>query len=114
MEDHLKKLREEDGVASGDEEEGDEAAWDGWDVGEDSSDESSDGWVSVESDGEDLEISDSEDEDGKSKSKRKANGKKKAGEDEEHEVEEAPAEPARVSSLATSKVGHPSCCLSRR
>lgn len=105
LEDHLKQLREEDGV-EGNVEEDDEAAWEGWDVEEDSSDESSDGWVEVESDSEEIEISDSEDEGDKKKSKAK--GKKKAEEDamdeDEHPAEPEPAEPARVSSLATTKV----------
>lgn len=84
----------------------DEAAWEGWDVEDDSSDESEDGWISVEEDGKDLDISDSEDEDGKSKNKSK--GKKKAQDEEDDEKaedeEQPPAEPARVSSLATTKV----------
>lgn len=106
MEDHYKRLREEDGIESGGEEESDdEAAWEGWDVESDSS-ESEEGWIDVESDGDDdLDISDSEDESDK---KSKAKGKKKAeeDEDEDEDVEMAPEvkEPARVSSLATTKV----------
>lgn len=63
LEDHLSKLREEEGILLEDED--DDAAWEGWD--EDSSDSSSEseGWVDVEDDGEDLVISDSEDEDTK-------------------------------------------------
>ncbi|KAI0637296.1 actin cytoskeleton organization and cell cycle progression protein [Trametes polyzona] len=108
LEDHLKKLREEDGAASGAEDEDDEAAWEGWDV-ESDSDESSDGWISVASDSDnDLEISDSEDEDDKRKKKK---GKGKAAEEEdsdeekEAEKEETAAEAAqRISSLATTKI----------
>ncbi|KAI0332066.1 actin cytoskeleton organization and cell cycle progression protein [Cubamyces sp. BRFM 1775] len=113
LEDHLKKLREEEGVASGDEEEDDEAAWEGWEV-ESESEESSDGWISVDSDTEsDLEISDSEDED--DKRKKKGKGKAKAGQeddggkDEGDEKEGAAQETAeeaakRISSLATTKI----------
>ncbi|KAI0653204.1 actin cytoskeleton organization and cell cycle progression protein [Cubamyces menziesii] len=113
LEDHLKKLREEEGVASGEEDEDDEAAWEGWEV-ESESEESSDGWISVDSDtDEDLEISDSEDED--DKRKKKGKGKAKAGQgdeeekDEENEKEGAAQETAeeavkRISSLATTKI----------
>ena len=48
-------------MATGDEED-DEGAWEGWDVESDSSEESADGWISVDSDSDDLEVSDSEDE----------------------------------------------------
>ncbi|KAL1947505.1 hypothetical protein VTO73DRAFT_13229 [Trametes versicolor] len=113
LEDHLKKLREEDGIVSGDEDEDETAAWEGWDV-ESDSDESSDGWISVESDGDDdLDISDSEDE-GDNKRKKKKKGKGKAedemeeddGDGEEASKDEAPEEDAvqRISSLATTKI----------
>ena len=109
LEDHLKKLREEDGAASGDDNEDDEAAWEGWDVETDSSEESSDGWISVDSDSDsDLEISDSEDE-GDKKAKRKGKGKAKDAEeesdDEEGEEKQETAEEAvkRISTLATTK-----------
>jgi protein SDA1 len=63
-----RKKREAAGLdpdASGDEE--DEAEnWKNWDVESDDSDDSG-GWINVESDGEDINISDSEDEDKKSK-----------------------------------------------
>ncbi|TFK93178.1 SDA1-domain-containing protein [Polyporus arcularius HHB13444] len=112
LEDHLKKLREEDGVASGVEDEDDEAAWDGWDVESDSDEESSDGWQEVDSDSDgDLEISDSEDEDGKPSKKSKGKGKAKAKDDdddmevEEGKEQENPEEAAnRISTLATTKI----------
>ncbi len=112
LEDHLKKLREEDGVASGVEDEDDEAAWEGWDVESDSDEESSDGWQEVDSDSDgDLEISDSEDEDGKPSKKSKGKGKAKAKDDdddmevEESKEQENPEEAAnRISTLATTKV----------
>ncbi|KAI0713306.1 actin cytoskeleton organization and cell cycle progression protein [Earliella scabrosa] len=110
LEDHLKKLREEDGAASGDDNEDDEAAWEGWDVETDSSEESSDGWISVDSDSDsDLEISDSEDE-GDRKAKRKGKGKSKDAEEEsdneEGEEKQETAEEAvkRISTLATTKI----------
>ncbi|KAI6043102.1 SDA1-domain-containing protein [Pisolithus marmoratus] len=64
LEDHLRKLREEEtGKVEEPEAEDDEAAWEGWDVETDSeSDSESEGWIDVESDGDDLEMSDSEDE----------------------------------------------------
>ncbi|KIM57659.1 hypothetical protein SCLCIDRAFT_1219350 [Scleroderma citrinum Foug A] len=64
LEGHLKKLREEEtGIVDSENEDEDEAAWEGWDVETDSeSDSESEGWIDVESDSEDLEVSDSEDE----------------------------------------------------
>ncbi|OSX64728.1 hypothetical protein POSPLADRAFT_1064899 [Postia placenta MAD-698-R-SB12] len=105
LEDHLKALRAEEGIASGDENEDDEAAWEGWDVESSEDSDDSGGWMDVESDGEDLEISDSEDEG----EKRPAKGKGKADVDADAEstqdptpVEEAAAN--RISSLATTKI----------
>ena len=100
LEDHLKKLREEDGIEV-DEEEDDVAAWEGWDVESDSSEESEDGWIPVEPDGEDLDISDSEDEDDK---RKKAKGKNGDNDGEDEDEKPAEAEPARVSMMATTKV----------
>ena len=89
----MKKLREEEGVELADED-NDEAGWEGWDVESDSSEESSDGWIDVESDGdEDLEISDSEDE-GPSKEKIA----------EQSNAEDDVPDITRVSTLATTKV----------
>ncbi|KAA1473975.1 SDA1-domain-containing protein [Dentipellis sp. KUC8613] len=85
LEDHLAALREEDGVAEG--EEVDE--WDGWDVESNSSEESSDsgGWINVDSDGDDnIDVSDSDDE-----------AEKKA-------EEEKAEEPSLPSTLATTKI----------
>lgn len=104
MEDHLKQLRAEEGIESGDENEDDEGAWEGWDLESDSSDSSSDSgeWINVSSDGEDhISMSDSEDEDDKKSSKGK--GMEKA--DGEEEVQDTATEPEvnRISSLATTK-----------
>lgn len=108
LEDHLKRLREEEGAPDAEMEEDDEAAWDGWDVESDSSDdESSDGWIDVESDGEDnLEVSDSEDE-GDSKKDNNGERKEKVMDvDKEDDGDEVPAllDPSRISTLATTKV----------
>ncbi|KAF9452794.1 SDA1-domain-containing protein [Macrolepiota fuliginosa MF-IS2] len=61
LEDHLSKLREEDGVSLDDED--DENAWEGWDEDSSESGSESEGWVDVEDDNNELVISDSEDED---------------------------------------------------
>ncbi|KAF2396418.1 SDA1-domain-containing protein [Trichodelitschia bisporula] len=63
------KKREEKGLATDDEDseeeqeekEDEEAGWNNWDAESDASDDSG-GWIDVESDGPDIEISDSEDE----------------------------------------------------
>ncbi|KAF8921593.1 SDA1-domain-containing protein [Mucidula mucida] len=85
LEDHFQQLRKEDGEDVDPEAEED---WGNWDVESDDSDSSSesDGWIDVEDDGKDLEVSDSEDEDDADK--------KDAPE------EEAP----RISTLATTKI----------
>lgn len=90
MEDHLKQLREEDGL----EDEDDEAGWDNWDVESDSSEDSdeSGGWIDVDDNKEDLDISDSEDE------------KNVVSKDKEPDKEDDPDPSTRVSSLATTKV----------
>ncbi|KAG6850477.1 hypothetical protein H0H93_012898 [Arthromyces matolae] len=81
LEDHLQRLRDEEGVVLGDNEE-DESVWEGWDVESDSSDSESDSdeeWHNVSDDDHDIVISDSEDE-----------AKSDA--------------PARISTLATTKI----------
>lgn len=93
LEDHLQKLRDEDGITMNDDND-DEAAWQGWDVESDSSDESeSEGWIDVEDNNETLNISDSEDE-----------GDKVKGTQDSGEV---PASSSRISTLATTKVSSP-------
>jgi hypothetical protein len=90
LEDHLQKLRDEDGIMMNDDDD-DEAAWQGWDIESDSSDESeSEGWIDVEDNNETLNISDSEDEGDKVK------GAQDGG--------EVPVRSSRISSLATTKV----------
>lgn len=77
-------------MANKQEEDDDEAAWQDWDVEseEGSSDDESDGWINVGSEGEDdIDISDSEDENDKKKKKKGLN-KKKSEEEENDESEE--------------------------
>jgi protein SDA1 len=86
--------------------EDDGAAWEGWDVESNSSDDSDDSgsWNNVESDGEEaFDVSDSDDESPKrtDKGKGKAIGQQSGKEKEDVEMkDEAP----RVSTLATTKV----------
>lgn len=82
-----------------DEGEDDEAAWKGWDVETDSSDESgSEGWISVDDGNDDLELSDSDDEGEKlSKAEKK--------DMEDGKVMDTTSDPQlRTSALATTKV----------
>ena len=100
-------------MATGDEED-DEGAWEGWDVESDSSEESADGWISVDSDSDDLEVSDSEDEGEKANKKsKKEKGKQKAPDEDSdaemgenaQQTEETPEDAVkRISTLATTKV----------
>lgn len=82
---------------------GDDAAWEGWDVESDSSSDS-EGWHDVSSDEGDIVISDSDDDRPKSKGKKV----QLAEEDEDLKPEDAatPAatEVSLVSNLATTKV----------
>ena len=90
-----------------------DAGWEGWDVESDSDEESSDGWVGVSSDEEDLEISDSEDEKG---TRRQRKGKDKRPDDSDDEDQdqkmealgevatEVTSELKKESILATQKV----------
>ncbi|KAF8509431.1 SDA1-domain-containing protein [Hysterangium stoloniferum] len=104
LEDHLEKMRTEGGEGVNEEDE--EAAWEGWEVASDSSnsDSESDGWINVESDGDDLEITDSEDESPK-KGNRKNSAKDDATDDEKDGSKLTAAEEiTRVSTLATTKI----------
>lgn len=93
LEDHLKKLREEE---TG-EIEDDEAGWENWEAETDSSESESEGWIDVSSEGEDIEMSDSEDEKETSSAQARDKAKDEAGKDTE-------AQDNRVSTLATTKV----------
>ena len=84
-----------------------EAAWEGWDVESNSSDDSDDSrsWHDVESDGEEaFDVSDIDDESPKGADKvtGKAKGRQEGAEKEDVEMtDEAP----RASTLVTTKVG---------
>ncbi|KAK4505173.1 hypothetical protein PRZ48_003136 [Zasmidium cellare] len=111
----LEKWREEQGIGSDE----DEEAWKNWDAESDDS-MSSGGWINVESDGEEIDISDSEDEKDKKASKKKA--AKEAEKENEEGEEKADAEKAsrataslepeaavrreeaRISKLATTRI----------
>ncbi|KAK5128738.1 hypothetical protein LTR85_000071 [Meristemomyces frigidus] len=124
----LEKWKEEQGQEGSEDE---AAGWDNWDARSDSS-ESSGGWVNVESEGEEIDISDSEDEREKGAEKKrkmenarvkKAVGKENVDEDDKP-AEKTPAkleasqrataslepaaalkrEEARVSTLATTRI----------
>ncbi|KAF9228628.1 protein required for actin cytoskeleton organization and cell cycle progression [Gyrodon lividus] len=96
LEDHLKKLREEE---TGEIDEDDEAGWQEWDAETDTSESDSEGWIDVGSDGEDLEVSDSEDEKTGTAAK---SGEKDTGLDAERK--DTQAEDSRISTLATTKI----------
>lgn len=107
----LEKWREEQGIG----EDEDEEAWRRWEAESDDS-ESSGGWVQVESDGEDINISDSEDE----KAAPKTNNAKIGNDEHEDEKAEKPdgrntaslepeaaaerQELSRLSTLATTHI----------
>lgn len=111
----LEKWKEEQGL---DEEEDEVKGWENWDAESDDS-ESSGGWINVESDGEDIEVSDSEDE----KEKEFKGLKKKMAEAQAEEKENINArdgernattspepevvlakEEFRISNLATTRI----------
>lgn len=108
----LEKWREEQGIGSDD----DEEAWRRWEAESDDS-ESSGGWVNVESDGEDIVVSDSEDE---KPAAKKAKADKQNDAEAADDVDDNPdkaretasVEPAvalqreemRVSKLATTRI----------
>ncbi|KAF7194804.1 Protein SDA1 [Pseudocercospora fuligena] len=109
----LEKWREEQGIGENE----DEEAWRRWEAESDDS-ESSGGWINVESDGEDINISDSEDEKPEQKKKtEKAANKENGDAPQEDEAQTegrntASLEPeaairreeARLSKLATTHI----------
>ncbi|CUA77184.1 Protein sda1 [Schizosaccharomyces pombe 972h-] [Rhizoctonia solani] len=106
LEDHLesKNTRTSDaGSGTGSDS---EDGWEGWDVESDSDESSSasEGWIDVESDGEELDISDSDDEKDvmcKKKDKQEPDGE---GDEEFGPDSEQKPEEARTSTLATTKI----------
>lgn len=94
LEDHLQKEKED--LNGEPHEEDDEKAWVGWEIESDASDDSSseeEAWINVDDDENPLEISDSEDEKDATKPSK-----------EEEDAMITQAAPARVSTLATTKV----------
>lgn len=80
-------------------EEDEEAGWSKWDLEEDD-DSDEEGWINVESDGEEINISDSEDEDKKPKAK-----KQKTDANAPKDTEDTPKDPvAEFSKLATTRI----------
>lgn len=80
----------------------DEDDWKAWEVEEDDSDDSG-GWIEVESDGEDINISDSEDESGPAAKKAKLDGVSTTS-TPAPTSSDAVAEANRISTLATTRI----------
>lgn len=105
----LEKWKEEQGINSENEAEDEEAGWNNWDAESDDSDDG-EGWINVESDGEDIDISDSEDEREKKKAKAKAASGSADGEDAskateaKENAEALKEEENRISKLATTRI----------
>jgi len=89
--------------AEEDDEDDEDDAWAKWEVEDDSSDdEDGAGWINVESDGEDINISDSEDEGESTKQKKKV---KLSGDGKDEETKpEAVKTEKKLSVLATTKI----------
>ncbi|ORY01662.1 SDA1-domain-containing protein [Clohesyomyces aquaticus] len=107
-EDERRKKRIEQGLdpdAPTDEEEVEAEDWKNWDVESDDSD-SSTGWINVESDGEDINISDSEDEKEPPAKKTKLSSTTPGADGEEKENISKSEEPEakRISKLATTRI----------
>lgn len=89
----LEKWREEQGLGSGEEDE--DEGWKNWDAQSDDS-ESSGGWINVESDGEDIDVSDSEDEK-KAEKAKKATAQQSKSEDDENKHTTSASEDLKLS-----------------
>ena len=94
----LEKWKKEQGV---DGEEDEAKGWEKWDAESDDSD-SSGGWIAVESDGEEIDVSDSEDEKDKAKAKKNAGADRSKDYDKENGGEEPSVEQEDVNKLASS------------
>ncbi|KAI6927901.1 oligopeptide transporter [Hortaea werneckii] len=105
----LEKWKDEQGQNG---EEDEEKGWDDWDAQSDSS-ESSGGWINVESEGEDIDISDSEDEREKA-AKKKSESEKKQAENKEGKVagEDGPSQSGTSSSRTGASI-EPEAALKR-
>lgn len=86
-----------EGEEGAEEEEEEEDELEGWDVESNSDSDSDDGagWINVESDGEDIVISDSEDEDDKKKKEKKPKKGKKADDSDEEMKDAEEMEPSK-------------------
>lgn len=95
-------------LATDEEEEDDAEDWRNWEVESDDSDDSG-GWINVESDGEDINISDSEDENEKEKQPPVKKAKLDNEDDAEKENKEksAEAEAKKISKLLTTTIMTP-------
>ncbi|KAF2728598.1 SDA1-domain-containing protein [Polyplosphaeria fusca] len=106
--DERRKKREEAGLdpdAPTDEEEEEAEDWKNWDVEDDDDSDDSGGWINVESDGEDISISDSEDESQPSSKKPKLDVS--ASKDKENQFMPSKSEdpePKPISKLATTRI----------
>ncbi|KAF2086340.1 SDA1-domain-containing protein [Saccharata proteae CBS 121410] len=87
-----------------DDDEAEDEDWDNWDVESDDSDDSG-GWIDVDPDGADIEISDDEDDKPPAK-KAKVDGEEAAApkEDEEKKQADAAAEAEKLTNLATTRI----------
>jgi protein SDA1 len=93
-------------LGSDEEEEDDAEDWKNWDVESDDSD-SSEGWINVESDGEDIEISDSEDEKEKQPPAKRAKLDSEAPTEDagkENKAQSDEQEAKRISKLMTTTI----------
>lgn len=113
-EEERKKRQEEKGIESGEEDEEEELekeeeqGWKNWDIEEDESDDSG-GWIDVDSDGPDIEISDSEDEEPPTKKVKTDSDSKEISEAVKgttngNLAEQQTSGEMKVSTLATTRI----------
>ena len=95
----LEKWKQEQGL---DEEEDEAKGWENWDAESDGS-ESSGGWINVESDGEDIDISDSDDEKPKQSKKAKLETEKAKDSSDKENVNLAAEKPTDPKSLSDAR-----------
>jgi len=104
-EEERRKLRIEQGLDpdGAEDDQLEEPDWGAWDVESDNDSDDSGGWIDVESDGEDIDISDSEDEKGPAKKKTKLDSV--AEDDASKETgEDKVAEEKKIPTLATTSI----------
>lgn len=106
-EEERRKKRIEKGLdpdGQDDEEEMEAEDWKNWDVESDAESDDSGGWINVEQDGEDIEISDSEDEKPPSKKAKKDESAEKTEKDPEAEAKTAKEREQAAMKLATTRI----------